>query len=94
MENLIDKIFDLLNNVIKKYNIYHCSFDNLNFSEEKQNNYLLINKKNINKQEFFKKELNTNISIIKNVLKYKDVKMYFYEWSEYEYFQGDSSLCQ
>ena len=84
--NLIDKIFELLKNIIKKYNLYQYSFDNLNFSEEDQNNCILTNKKNINKQEFFKKELNLIINFIKNNLKYKNIKLYFYEWPEYEYF--------
>lgn len=84
MEYLIDKIFDLLNNIIKKYNIYQYSFDNLNISEENQYIYFLINKNNTNKQDFFLKELNKIINIIKNDLKHKDIKMYFYEYFYYE----------
>jgi len=83
---LIDKVFDLLNNIIKKYKHYKYSFDNLDFSEEKQDDYILIQKEHINKQKFFKQELDLLIKNIKTNLKYDNVKLYYYEWPEYEYF--------
>ena len=83
---LIDKIFDLLNKIIKKYTIYKYSFDSLNLIEETEEEYIHLNKHNVNKQEFFKNELNFLIINIKNKLKYDKVKLYFYEWPEYNYF--------
>ena len=49
---LIDKIFDLLKNVIKKYNLQQYSFENLNKIDKNQDNFK-------NKQQYFKQELNT-----------------------------------